>query len=373
MYDVLKKFGILYEPIDADSRVLPTDASFWEYLRLPFPDRPVALSEVFPEIVGSEGDVERVLAFGEGQFRLNAVGNGERYFNLSVLPETVDTAAGVRGVVMVQDDTEALRDKRTLLQDRNEIALLTRKLEARNIELSVVNGRLDELMRSLRTYNHNLETQVRIRTRELHDSRLSVITTLAHAAEFRDTDTGGHINRIGRACVLIGNKHGLPSAECETLFYASLLHDVGKIGIPDSVLLKPGSLTRGEWDVMREHTRIGAGLLDRDDHLLFSAAREVALYHHEKWNGRGYPERIAGDKIPIMSRICAVADVFDALTSARPYKQAWNDERAVDFIIKEAGASFDPSIVESFLAVLDNILALRKETSDLAPLPPEFG
>jgi response regulator RpfG family c-di-GMP phosphodiesterase len=372
MLSLLRKFGILYEPIDAAGRIMPGHPAFWEYLRIPYPEGPAPLVDVFPEIAGCEADVDLILSSGGGQLLLKAVYRDERYFNLSVVADIPDLPAGIRGLVTMQDDTQSILDKQRLMQDRNEIGLLTRKLEARNIELSAANSRLDDLMRTLRTHNLDLETKVRIRTRELHDSRLSVITTLAHAAEFRDTDTGGHINRIGHACALIAGKHGLAAAERETLFYASLLHDVGKIGIPDSVLLKPGPLTRGEWVIMREHTRIGADLMDRDDHLLFSAAREVALHHHEKWNGAGYPDRIAGEAIPIMSRICAVADVFDALTSERPYKHAWSEDQAVDFIVKESGISFDPSIVHSFLAVLDGILALRKETSDLEPPPLEF-
>lgn len=372
MLRLLKRFKIYYELLDGSGRVLSSDSSFWNVLGLPLPAGPLPLSGVFPETIGVEDDIRRILSSGEGQFCLPAVNRGDRFFNLSVFPDRLIATLGAAGVVAIEDVTESMQDKRLLVQDKNEISLLTRKLEARNMELSAANERLDSLMNTIRTHNHDLEAQVRIRTKELHDSRLSVITTLAHVAEFRDTDTGGHINRIGRACVLIGKKHGLSPSECETLFYASLLHDVGKIGIPDSVLLKPGTLTRGEWTVMREHTRIGANLLDRNDHSLFNSAREVALYHHEKWDGSGYPESIAGDKIPLMSRICAVADVFDALTSERPYKKAWSDQRAVDTIVSESGASFDPSIVASFLAVLDQILNLRRESTDIEPLPPEF-
>jgi HD-GYP domain-containing protein (c-di-GMP phosphodiesterase class II) len=390
MKELLKRFKILYEHLDAEGLLHPTEPEFWAYLRLPFPDKPVPAAEVFFEVVGREKDILAIAKDGAGEFRLPAVGrdaapeDGRFYFDLCVF----SVADGrFPALVVLEDQTPAMETQRKVTQRNNEITLLKQDLEKQNRELQAANEKLDLMGRTLaeknsdlnrlleiiRTQNHDLESKVRLRTRELQDSRLAVITKLARAAEYRDVDTGDHIYRIGRSCVLLGKRAGLSAEDREMLFHASLLHDVGKIGIPDAILLKPGSLTREERAVMENHTVMGARLLDQDDFILFRLARQIALHHHEKWNGRGYPEGLRGENIPIMSRICAIADVFDALMSRRPYKEAWSLDRSAETIKKGSGTAFDPSLVEAFFDVLDDIVRLRLEPDGVEMLVPEFA
>jgi putative two-component system response regulator len=213
---------------------------------------------------------------------------------------------------------------------------------------------------------------VRLKTKDLRQSRLSIIGKLARVAEFRDKETGGHIYRIGRSSVLVGRSYGLSSEACENIFHASLLHDVGKVGIPDSILLKPGPLTAEERAIMQTHAIIGSDILGGEEGKLLKSAMEVARFHHERWDGRGYPEARSGESIPIVARICSIVDVFDALLSKRPYKDAWSAEEALAFIRKESGSAFDPLVVKAFLDVSADIVKLRLgslETEGLEYLP----
>ncbi|CAL95066.1 HD-GYP domain-containing protein [Azoarcus olearius] len=209
-----------------------------------------------------------------------------------------------------------------------------------------------------------LEDMVRVRTAELQETRLSVVRRLGRAAEYRDNETGVHIVRMSRCCALLAARLGWSADACELILHASPMHDIGKIGIADAILLKPGQLDPDEWEIMKSHTMIGAELLAGDDSELFRMAREIALTHHEKWDGSGYPHGLAGEAIPLAGRIVAVADVFDALTSRRPYKGPWTTEAAVDFIRERAGSAFDPAVVEHFLAVLPEVAAIRSASPD---------
>jgi len=211
----------------------------------------------------------------------------------------------------------------------------------------------------LRRENALLEARVRDRTRELHDTRLEIIHRLGRAAEYRDNETGLHIIRMSRYSKTLGQLAGMGEGEAELLLHASPMHDIGKIGIPDRILLKPGKLDADEWEIMKTHARIGADLLDGHPAPLLRMARDIALTHHEKWDGSGYPQGLAGEAIPLVGRIVAVADVFDALTSARPYKPAWPLERATAYLAEQRGRHFDPRLVELFLGHLDDFLGIR--------------
>ncbi len=204
-----------------------------------------------------------------------------------------------------------------------------------------------------------LEEMVQIRTEELNRTRLQVVQRLGRAAEYRDNETGYHIIRMSQISALLAHKLGWSAAETELMLNASPMHDIGKIGIPDHILLKPGKFEPAEWEIMKTHAAIGAELLDGDDSPLLRLAREIALSHHEKWDGSGYPNGLAGEAIPQSGRIVAVADVFDALTSARPYKQAWTVEAATDFMRDNAGSHFDPAAVACFIDNLPEIVAIR--------------
>lgn len=182
----------------------------------------------------------------------------------------------------------------------------------------------------------------------LRDSRSEVIERLALAAEFRDDDTHQHAKRIGRTAALLATTLGLSSETVELLHRAAPLHDVGKIAIPDAILLKPGKLTSEEFKVIQSHTTVGAHILSGGHSALMILAQQIALSHHERWDGSGYPAGAAGEDIPVAGRIVAVADVFDALTHERPYKAAWPVERALEEVIAQRGRHFDPKVVDAF-------------------------
>jgi putative two-component system response regulator len=213
----------------------------------------------------------------------------------------------------------------------------------------------------LKLYAHerHLTELVKARTRELEETRLEVIRRLGRAAEFKDDETGQHVIRMSHYVRLLAEAIGLPSAEVEVFFHAAPMHDIGKIGIPEAILLKPGKLTPEEWEVMKRHPAIGAGIIGRHTNALLETARIMALTHHEKWDGSGYPRGLKGEGIPLAGRIVAIADVFDALSSARPYKQAWSIEDSMAFIEQHAGSHFDPTLVERFKATLPEVLKVR--------------
>lgn len=217
---------------------------------------------------------------------------------------------------------------------------------------------------AMRNQNELLELKVRERTRMLQSSRLQVVQRLGRAAEYRDNETGLHIMRMSNMSALLACEAGLDSYQCELLLNASPMHDIGKIGIPDHILLKPGKLEPEEWETMKTHTLIGADLLAGDDSDLMMMAHDIALTHHEKWDGSGYPHGLEGDAIPLVGRVVALADVFDALTSKRPYKPAWPVERAVALIREQAGRHFDPELTRLFLSVLPAVLEISNEYAE---------
>ena len=196
---------------------------------------------------------------------------------------------------------------------------------------------------------------------ELKEAYLDTIHRLALAAEYKDEDTGEHIIRMSRYCALIAEKLGLPAEEVKNILYASPMHDIGKIGIPDTILMKTGKLTEEEFEIMKTHTIIGANLLAHSRAEILQVAEQIAISHHEKWNGTGYPKGLSDDQIPLVGRIAGLADVFDALTSRRPYKEPYPIEEACEIIKKERGKHFDPDVVDVFMENIDEILKIKEE------------
>jgi len=217
---------------------------------------------------------------------------------------------------------------------------------------------------TLRGYELFLEEKVEEKTKELQETRLEIINKLGVASEYKDNETGHHIMRMSQYAYFIGQAYGLDKVDLDLLLNASPMHDVGKIGIPDVILQKKGKLNDDEWKIMKTHSQIGGRILSNSQSKLLEIARIIALEHHEKWNGSGYPEALAGDKIHLFARIVAVADVFDALTSKRPYKEAWSIEKAVSLIESEAGGHFDPEIVNAFIKALPKIIDVKEAFSD---------
>lgn len=217
---------------------------------------------------------------------------------------------------------------------------------------------------SLYDQSRLLNQLVKDRTAELESTRTHIISCLGKAAEYKDNETGMHVIRMSYFSRLIALSYGVEDSVADLIFQATPMHDVGKIGIPDSILLKPGRLNKDERIIMEKHPEYGVHILGNNDSVLMKEAKIVSLTHHEKWNGTGYPRGLRGDDIPLIGRIAAIADVFDALTSKRPYKEAWSNERAVNYIKNESGLHFDPKLVKSFINILPEIISIQKKFGD---------
>ena len=214
-----------------------------------------------------------------------------------------------------------------------------------------------------------LEAEVAQRTDALRETQYEIIFRLGRAAEFRDDDTGVHITRMSRFAARVALEIGLDEERTELLLHAAPMHDIGKIGIPDGILLKPGKLTDEEFATMKTHTEIGAELLSGSKSPVVQLAQQVALSHHEKWDGSGYPEGLEGENIPLEARICCVVDVFDALISERPYKQPWSVDDALAEIKRCRGTLFDPELADVFVKLEDDVRGILERTSATTSMP----
>ncbi len=220
---------------------------------------------------------------------------------------------------------------------------------------------LEETQQQLHTNKVNLETLVEQRTQELHKSQLEVVSRLTQALLYRDDETGLHGQRLSEYCSVIGSAMGLGKGVVDVLREAVPMHDVGKVGIADAILLKEGPLTSDEFDIIKTHCQLGADLLQGGDSKLLKVAHVIALTHHERWDGSGYPHGIKARKIPLAGRITALCDVFDALTSPRCYKETWSFEKATNEITKLSDVHFDPQLVDLFMKNLPKIRQIHQE------------
>lgn len=232
------------------------------------------------------------------------------------------------------------------------------------IVASIVRARVRTHL-ALYDQNRALEQLVRERTAELHESRLAILHRLGSAGEQRDNETGQHIIRVCNYSRIIALSYGLREEEADLLFNAAALHDIGKIGIPDSILFKPGKLDTNEWNIIRTHSEIGYKIIGSHHNKLLKTAAVIALTHHERWDGTGYPKGTRDIGIPLVGRIVALADVFDALTTVRPYKGAWSVAEAVEEITLCCETHFDPHVVAAFLRKIPEITAVHQECVDL--------
>ncbi len=227
------------------------------------------------------------------------------------------------------------------------------------------NLQLSQASQALQRERDLLEVKVLQRTEQLGASYQAVIRCLTRAADYKDNETGNHIMRIGESAALLARAYGMDLPWVELLRQAAPMHDVGKIGIPDSILSKPGRLTEEERTVMNTHAQIGHDILqDADPSPLLSLAAEIALHHHERWDGSGYPQGLAGEAIPLSARIVALCDVYDALRSPRPYKTAWPVEKAQAFIREQAGKHFDPQLVQLMESLFEHIEGVQSRLAD---------
>jgi putative two-component system response regulator len=226
------------------------------------------------------------------------------------------------------------------------------------VQIAVMNAlRRRELETQHRAHTVRLEQEVLERTLEVEASRAETVQRLSRAMEYRDPETGEHVERMSRLCARVAERFSLDARSIEL---ASAMHDIGKIGVPDSILLKPGPITPAERRTMQAHTQIGHDLLRGSESEILRLAAEIAWTHHERYDGGGYPRRLAGDEIPIEGRIAAVADVFDALTSTRPYRQALPVQEALSIMRAERGRHFDPVVFDAFLEVVGDSVAERQ-------------
>ncbi|UUY07607.1 two-component system response regulator [Pseudomonas sp. J452] len=203
-----------------------------------------------------------------------------------------------------------------------------------------------------------------VRVDELKQTRLQIVQRLGLAAEYKDNETGLHVIRMSHYSRVLALAAGFSELAADDLLNAAPMHDVGKIGIPDAILQKNGKLDDAEWQVMRQHAQIGADIIGEHPSGLLQMARSIALTHHEKWDGSGYPNGLKGEDIPLAGRIVAIADVFDALTSVRPYKAAWSVEEALELLRRESGKHFDPQLVELFLGCMPQILLIKERWAE---------
>lgn len=223
----------------------------------------------------------------------------------------------------------------------------------------------------LANYQKELEREVATKTQEikhtlkqLQEASLETIHRLSLAAEYKDEDTGAHIIRMSRYCAAIASQMGLDAHTVETILYAAPMHDIGKIGIQDKILLKPAKLDATEWDIMKQHALMGAEILKDSDAEFIQMGEIIARSHHEKFDGSGYPNGLKEGQIPLAGRIAAVADVFDALVSKRPYKEAFSVEKSLSIIKEGRGGHFDPEVVDAFFAIQEEILSIKEQYSD---------
>ncbi|HIJ84919.1 MAG: Two-component system response regulator [Magnetococcales bacterium] len=336
----------------------------------------------FKNITTTFDSRESVRLYLEGQFDLVLLDYNMPHMNGIEVMEAIRAAKGeihYLPVLMITAVTD--REVRHAVLNAGALDFLNKPLDHMEVIPRVCN------LLTVHMLKKGFEDQVRVRTRELQEAnekleqansklqraKMEVIHRLGRAAEFRDNETGNHVLRMSRyaglLCKVLGGSATLcdcvaNTLACECVESAAAMHDVGKIGIPDAILLKPGRLTEEEFAEIRKHPGIGAEILGGVLEEPLITARTIALTHHERWDGRGYPQGLKGEEIPLAGRVCAVVDVFDALVSSRPYKKAWSVEEAVALLVKDRGSHFDPQVVDAFVAHLEDILKIREELKD---------
>lgn len=278
---------------------------------------------------------------------------GEQYFPVIILSALTDKQSIIRALSMGADD------------------YVTKPFFVEELKARVYNMlKLKERDEFLQTSIEFLESNLLEKLQMLEHTQIEIVIRLGRAAEFRDNETGKHVERIADYVTLIAEELKLNQDQAMMMRYASPMHDVGKIGIPDGVLLKPAKLTEDEFRIIKLHTIMGGKILGGTTLPLLELAREIAVSHHERWDGGGYPYRLKGNDIPISGRIVAVADVFDALTSERVYKEEWPVEKAVEYIKEQRETQFDPAIVDAFMNIGDSITKVKHSKADAPAAKP---
>jgi response regulator RpfG family c-di-GMP phosphodiesterase len=354
--------------LDAYRRMLHGQRKQWEASFAESVDKALEIAENhLPDAVITDLKMER----RDGFDLIRALKASER---LRDVPVTIVTGAGEHAL-----KRQALDEGATDLLAK---PVTPEELMARIRNMLQIKAYQDEI----KAHNEMLEHKVRQRTRELENSHLDIIWRLAKAGEYRDETTGYHVVRVGWCSRILARELKCPDTFCERIFVTSPLHDIGKIGIPDGILLKKGCLTDLERGMMEKHCEIGAMILREQPRLFYSMkaekrgneehremgvsnpllkmAAEIAESHHERWDGKGYPRRLAGEEIPLEARIVSLADIYDALTSERPYKKAYPEAKALQMMEEMRGCRFDPAVFDAFMGVSDAFRAVRLRLSD---------
>lgn len=309
--------------------------SFLEALKTEKPPDLVILDLMMPTIDGF-GVLEQIKSLRE-----------TNYFPVVVLSALTDKQSIIKALMMGADD------------------YITKPFFVEELKVRIYNMlKLKERDEFLNTSLDVMETNLIEKLKMLELTQIEIVIRLGRAAEFRDDETGRHIERIADYIGVLSKDLGLNNEQCSMLKYAAPMHDVGKIGIPDGILLKPGKLTDAQFKLIRMHAVIGARILSGTTLPLLDLAREIALSHHEKWDGSGYPLGLKGEDIPLSGRIVSICDVFDALTSERVYKHAWTIDQAVEYIKTQRTIQFDPQVVDAFISALDKITAIKLNKPD---------
>jgi putative two-component system response regulator len=281
----------------------------------------------------------------------------------------------VTALTQVEDRVKALEsgadDFMTKPVDKTEVRARVRSL----LKVKAYNDHMKNYQKELETEVARQTEELRRAFNQLKEANLETIIRLSRAAEYKDDDTGAHVLRMSHYAAAIACKMGYEHDMCRRILEAAPMHDVGKIGIPDSILLKPGPLNADEWDVMRRHPFMGKKILEGSDSPIIQLAETIAYTHHEKWDGTGYPKKLKGTDIPQVGRIVALADVFDALTTKRPYKEPFSLEKSFTIIREERDRHFDPEVVDAFFNAEDEILLIKEKylNKDIGKLHEAMG
>lgn len=283
---------------------------------------------------------------------------------LDIMMEEMDT--GFKVCEMLKSQPHTHRTPVIFLSAKNEAGDIVRGLELGADDFITKPFKEIEVMarveRNLAHYHQELMLYKLMGL--LKKSNFDTLERLNRAAEFKDNETGNHVKRMAYSSKLLGQEIGMSDHEAEILFFSSGMHDIGKIGIPDRILLKPGKLDLEEWEIMKTHCMIGNHILENNKSPILEMGRIIALTHQERYDGSGYPKGLKGKEIPVVGRISAICDVFDALTSVRPYKQAWSVEKSVEYLIDQKGKQFDPDMVDHFIEIIPQVVENNKKFAD---------